>query len=111
MCRPTCRPSGLTRIRHEAARGGGSRSTYYGRLRWDEPSYTIATYFNRPGNGCTIHPEADRMLTVREAARLQTFPDHVEFSGPARARHAQVGNAVPPLLAAQVARMFRPGPQ
>ena len=100
----------IAQIRASAARGEGSRSTYYGRLTWDAPSYTISTYFHRPGNGCTIHPEADRTLTLREAARLQTFPDHVTFSGPARAQQAQVGNAVPPLLAAQLGRLFPPGP-
>ena len=45
----------LEQIRESYARGGGSRSTYYGRLRPDAPSYTISTYFNRPGNGCYIH--------------------------------------------------------
>jgi DNA (cytosine-5)-methyltransferase 1 len=100
----------IAQIRASAARGEGSRSTYYGRLRWDAPSYTISTYFHRPGNGCTIHPEADRMLTLREAARLQTFPDDVDFHGPARAQQSQVGNAVPPLLAAQLGLLFPPGP-
>ena len=99
----------LAQIRASAWRGEGSRSTYYGRLRSDAPSYTISTYFHRPGNGCTIHPDADRMLTLREAARLQTFPDDVEFHGPARAQQAQVGNAVPPLLGAQLGLMFPPG--
>src|SRR5688500_4174595 len=62
----------VEQIRRSAAAGEGSRSTYYGRLRPDRPSYTISTYFNRPGNGCFIHPEADRLITVREAARLQS---------------------------------------
>lgn len=100
----------LAQIRASAVRGEGSRSTYYGRLQWDAPSYTISTYFHRPGNGCTIHPDADRMLTLREAARLQTFPDYVDFKGPARAQQAQVGNAVPPLLAAQLGLCIAPGP-
>lgn len=96
-------PSARVRqIRDGAAAGTGSRSTYYGRLRWDRPSYTISTYITRPGNGCHIHPEHDRLITVREAARLQTFPDFVQFSGTLRARAVQVGNAVPPLLARAV---------
>jgi len=96
----------LAQIRVSAARGEGSRSTYYGRLRWDQPAYTINTYYHRPGNGCTIHPEVDRMLTDREVARLQTFPDYVRFAGPMRARQIQIGNAVPPLLAYHLATEF-----
>ena len=65
----------VRQIRQSAARGEGSRSTYYGRLQWDRPSYTVSTYFNRPGNGCFIHPSANRLITIREAARLQSFPD------------------------------------
>ena len=89
----------VRQIRESAARGEGSRSTYYGRLRWDRPCYTVSTYFNRPGNGCFIHPLADRLITIREAARLQSFPDTYRFYGKGRARYIQVGNAVPPLLA------------
>lgn len=100
----------LDQIRQSAAQGEGSRSTYYGRLSWDKPAYTISTYFNRPGNGCFIHPSADRLITVREAARLQSFPDHYRFSGSLRQRCVQVGNAVPPLLAYQIARCLPRGP-
>jgi DNA (cytosine-5)-methyltransferase 1 len=100
----------IAQIRESAARGEGSRSTYYGRLRWDRPSYTISTYFNRPGNGCFIHPTAPRLITVREAARLQGFPDRWRFAGRGRSRFMQVGNAVPPLLAYQLARVYEPGP-
>ena len=89
----------VRQIRRSAALGEGSRSTYYGRLRWNRPCYTISTYFNRPGNGCFIHPSADRLITIREAARLQSFPDAYRFYGRGRARHLQIGNAVPPLLA------------
>ncbi len=93
-------PSARVRqIRESAARGEGSRSTYYGRLAWDRPSYTISTYLTRPGNGAFIHPQLPRLLTVREAARLQSFPDSVRFHGTLRQRCMQVGNAVPPLLA------------
>lgn len=99
----------IEQIRRSAAAGEGSRSTYYGRLRWDRPSYTISTYFNRPGNGCFIHPEAPRLISVREAARLQTFPDSFRFAGQGRARFVQVGNAVPPTLAYQIARMLPKG--
>jgi DNA (cytosine-5)-methyltransferase 1 len=99
----------LKQIRRTAAAGQGSRSTYYGRLSWDKPSYTISTFFSRPGNGCFIHPEYDRLITVREAARLQSFPDDFQFKGAGRSRFKQIGNAVPPLLAHQMSRMFNPG--
>ena len=100
-------PSARVRqIRAGAAAGTGSRSTYYGRLHPERPAYTISTYFNRPGNGCFIHPEADRLITVREAARLQGFPDSFRFSGRGRSRFIQVGNAVPPLLAYHLARVL-----
>lgn len=99
----------IQQIRASAARGEGSRSTYYGRLRWDQPSYTISTYINRPGNGCFIHPSAGRLITIREAARLQTFPDRWHFAGSPRHRAVQIGNAVPPVLAFAVAKMFAPG--
>lgn len=99
----------IDQIRASAARGEGSRSTYYGRLQWDRPSYTISTYFNRPGNGCFIHPDAPRLITVREAARLQGFPDSFRFLGSGRRPLIQVGNAVPPLLAFQLAKMYESG--
>src|SRR3989344_3949287 len=55
------------------------RKTVYGRLSWNKPSYTITTYFNRPGNGTYIHPKDDRVISAREAARLQSFPDNYIF--------------------------------
>lgn len=94
----------LEQIRESYARGEGSRSTYYGRLRPDAPSYTISTYFPRPGNGCHIHYEQDRTLSQREAARLQSFPDSFAFAGNKTQVNKQIGNAVPPLLAYQIAR-------
>lgn len=100
----------VAQIRAGASAGGGSRSTYYGRLRWDRPAYTINTFLTRPGNGCFIHPRAPRLITLREAARLQTFPDRAVFSGPMRARAMQIGNAVPPLLAYHLGRQVPPGP-
>lgn len=93
----------LAQIRKSYKEGKGSRSTYYGRLRSDMPSYTINTYFNRPGNGCHIHYQQDRTLSQREAARLQSFPDDFIFEGSKTAINNQIGNAVPPLLAFQIA--------
>ena len=94
----------IEQIRESYKRGGGSRSTYYGRLRRDRPSYTINTSLNRPGNGCHIHYEQDRVMSQREAARFQSFPDSFEFIGGQGAVNTQIGNAVPPLLAFQIAK-------
>lgn len=93
----------LEQIRASFAAGKGSRSTYYGRLLPNKPSYTINTYFNRPGNGCHIHYNQDRVLSQREAARLQSFPDNFIFYGSQSSINTQIGNAVPPLLAYQIA--------
>lgn len=98
----------LAQIRISAAAGEGSRSTYYGRLRSDRPAYTIGTYYNRPGNGCFLHPDQDRTISHREAARLQSFPDDFAFEGTQRAICQQIGNAVPPLLAYQIAEALGP---
>jgi DNA (cytosine-5)-methyltransferase 1 len=94
----------LETIRASFARGEGSRSTYYGRLRPDAPSYTINTYLSRPGNGCHIHYAQDRVMSQREAARFQSFPDDFVFLGSKTAINRQIGNAVAPLLSYQVAR-------
>jgi DNA (cytosine-5)-methyltransferase 1 len=97
-------------IRASFDRGEGSRSTYYGRLRPEAPSYTINTYFSRPGNGCHMHYSQDRVISQREAARFQSFPDSFQFCGAKTAINKQIGNAVPPLLAFQVAQqMGEPG--
>lgn len=85
----------------------GGRTTYYGRLDPDKPSYTIMTYFNRPGSGTNVHPVNDRCITPREAARLQSFKDDYLFTGGQGKVLRQIGNAVPPLLAMQIASKIR----
>ncbi|MFQ5833085.1 MAG: DNA (cytosine-5-)-methyltransferase [Candidatus Thorarchaeota archaeon] len=90
-------------------RRSGGRTTYYGRLRWDQPSYTINTYFNRPGNGAFIHPAQDRLISQREAARLQSFPDGYRFLGSTSSIFKQIGNAVPPLLAYAIGNQIPKG--
>lgn len=93
----------VQQIRKGAEEGTGTRSSYYGRLTWSASASTIATYFVRPGNGANIHPSAPRTLTYREAARLQGFQDKVRFHGSRRSRATQIGNAVPPPVAAWLA--------
>ncbi len=106
-------PAGLSarvdQIRKRSEERGLVHTTYYGRLQWREPSYTINTYFSRMGNGCFIHPTQTRLISLREGARLQSFPDAVNFSGSRRAQYEQIGNAVPPLLSHAVARTLEPG--
>lgn len=76
-------------------------TTLYHRLSWDKPSYTITCYFRNVSAGSFTHPVDNRALSYREAARLQSFPDHYKFSPSEIPR--QIGNAVPPLLAKALA--------
>jgi DNA (cytosine-5)-methyltransferase 1 len=77
----------------------------FGRLWWDRPALTIRTEFYKPEKGRYLHPSAHRPITVREAARLMSFPD--DFVLPEEQAMSsiarQVGNAVPPLLARRIA--------
>lgn len=100
-------PESVPSKRLEQIRKSGGRTTYYGRLRNDRPSYTISTYFNRIGNGCHIHPEQDRLISIREGARLQSFKDSFIFYGPKTSQYKQIGNAVPPLLARVIAELIQ----
>ena len=76
----------------------------WGRLRWDEPSGVIRTAFQNPSKGRHIHPEQNRVISLREGARLQSIPDSWEFSGCATHVARQIGNGVPPLMGRAVAR-------
>ena len=78
-------------------------SDSYGRLYWDRPSITITASARNPASGRFTHPEQDRVITTREAAILQSFPRGFEFTGGACDITRQIGEAVPPLLAAGIA--------
>lgn len=118
MHRSASHRRGTLDVIREVPRDGGSRpvgvgpayldrtkgfSDVYGRLRWDRPSITITHYARNPASGRFVHPEQDRGLTAREAARLQSFPDGFEFSGGFDDVFRQIGEAVPPMLSAAIA--------
>lgn len=100
-------PDTIPSQRLEQIRRSGGRTTYYGRLEFDKPSYTITTYFNRLGNGCNLHPSQNRIISTREGARLQSFKDSFTFYGSKTSQYKQIGNAVPPLLGRAIAETLK----
>ncbi|ERH31170.1 DNA cytosine methyltransferase [Alloscardovia omnicolens] len=77
-----------------------TQNTIYLRLKYDEPSRTVVNV----RKSMWIHPKLNRAISIREAARLQTFPDNFVFEGTKDSQYQQVGNAVPPCLANAVAK-------
>lgn len=92
-------------LRHEKPRVFGNS---YAVQWWDLPSKTIIAHLYKDGNQF-IHPDSSqgRTFTVREAARIQSFPDNFVFEGPRTEQFKQIGNAVPPLLAEAIAKCIR----
>ena len=78
----------------------------YNRLSWDGRSRSITAHIAKDGYWY-IHPSEHRTLTVREAARIQTFPDHFRFSGSRSDAFRLIGNAVPPLLGSVIGTAIR----
>lgn len=74
----------------------------YRRMTWDGVARSIITRFRDPKSGEYTHPDQHRTISIREAARIQSFPDYFEFMGSISDQYDQVGNAVPPLLAKAV---------
>jgi len=89
-------PAGLKRARRS------DHTRRYGRIHPNEPSGTILTRCD-PHWGSYFHYSQDRIISIREAARIQSFPDWFRFTGPCTEQYKQVGNAVPPLLAKALA--------
>jgi DNA (cytosine-5)-methyltransferase 1 len=75
----------------------------YGRLYWDKPARTITRWVFHPGSGRFFHPSQDRTITIREAARLHSYPDNFHFLGTYTNMASQIGESVPPLLGKAIA--------
>jgi DNA (cytosine-5)-methyltransferase 1 len=79
----------------------------YGRMAWDRPAPTIKRECSHTGNGRYLHPEQDRLCTVREMAILQGFPSGYRFPIVSRKNaYRNIGDAVPPLISYQVAKLI-----
>ena len=78
----------------------------YAKLWWDKPSTTITRNFACPSSSRCIHPRDSRAMSIREGARLQSFPDDYKFYGSDSMKRLEIGNAVPPLLSMAIAKQM-----
>ena len=76
----------------------------YAKLWWNKPSTTVTRNFACPSSSRCIHPRDSRAMTIREGARLQSFPDNYKFYGSDGMKRLEIGNAVPPLLSCAIAK-------
>ena len=76
----------------------------YAKLWWERPSTTITRNFACPSSSRCIHPRDSRAMSIREGARLQSFPDDYKFFGADGMKRLEIGNAVPPLLSVAIAK-------
>jgi DNA (cytosine-5)-methyltransferase 1 len=87
-------------------KGTNSYPDVYGRMSWNEVAPTLTTGCTDVTRGRYAHPEQNRAITLREAARLQTFDDEYQFKGNASQIATQIGNAVPPAMVAALSKAF-----
>ena len=92
---------------HALQHGQRDTATRINKLHPERPSYTIIVGSNQGGGKGHVHPYEPREVTPRESARMQSFPDWWEFSGTSRHPIRQIGNAVPPILAAAIGSFIR----
>ncbi len=78
----------------------------YAKLWWKKPSTTITRNFACPSSSRCIHPRDSRAMSIREGARLQSFPDDYKFYGSDGMKRLEIGNAVPPLLSKVIAEQM-----
>ncbi len=78
----------------------------YAKLWWEKPSTTITRNFACPSSSRCIHPRDSRAMSIREGARLQSFPDDYKFYGADGMKRLEIGNAVPPLLSMAIAKQI-----
>lgn len=78
----------------------------YAKLWWKKPSTTITRNFACPSSSRCVHPRDSRAMSIREGARLQSFPDDYKFYGSNGMKRLQIGNAVPPLLSVAIAKQM-----
>lgn len=78
----------------------------YAKLWWEKPSTTITRNFACPSSSRCIHPRDSRAMSIREGARLQSFPDDYKFYGADGMKRLEIGNAVPPLLSMAIAKQM-----
>ena len=95
-------PNNLKKLSKKYGSGLGAK-TRFGRLSWDGLFTTILTSADMYW-GSFIHPEQDRIISTRESARAQTFPDYVQFKGTVTSQYRQIGNAVPCFMAKEIGK-------
>ncbi len=78
----------------------------YAKLWWEKPATTITRNFACPSSSRCIHPRDSRAMSIREGARLQSFPDDYKFYGADGMKRLEIGNAVPPLLSIAIAKQI-----
>lgn len=113
LARIRCTPEGKGRetwpkdLQLKCHENHNGHTDVYGRLSWDQLASGLTTRCNSLSNGRFGHPEQHRALSIREAALLQTFPRYYHFFGSLNSKARQIGNAVPPMLAMQMALEVR----